>query len=158
VPGTGIHLNNVMGEADLHPAGFHATPPGLRIGSMMAPTLVVTEDGTVVGLGSGGSERIRSALTCVITGLLDRKLPLDVVLDAPRMHWDRELLQVEPGLPASTIDALRERLPVHVWDRRDLYFGGAHAVARMRDGQVWAAGDNRRGGVGRVISISDDLA
>jgi gamma-glutamyltranspeptidase / glutathione hydrolase len=153
VPGTGIQLNNVMGEADLHPAGFHATPPGQRIGSMMAPTLVVTEDGTTIGLGSGGSERIRSALTCVITGLLDRELPLDVVLDEPRMHWDRAMLHVEPGLPGAVIDALSAMLPVHVWDKRDLYFGGAHAVARTRDGQVAAAGDNRRGGVGMVVQL-----
>ena len=158
VPGTGIQLNNVMGEADLHPAGFHATPPGLRIGSMMAPTLVVTDDGTRVGLGSGGSERIRSALTCVITGLLDRRQPLGVVLDAPRMHWDREVLQVEPGHPAPAIEALRARWPVHVWDRRNLYFGGAHAVARTSDGQVQAAGDARRGGVGTVIELNGALA
>jgi gamma-glutamyltranspeptidase / glutathione hydrolase len=152
-PGTGIQLNNVMGEADLHPDGFHATPPGLRIGSMMAPTLVVTRDCTMIGLGSGGSERIRSALTCVITGLLDRDARLEDVLNAPRMHWDREVLQVEPGIPVTAVDALRTRLQVHVWDRRDLYFGGAHAVARTRDGQVSAAGDDRRGGVGMVIQL-----
>jgi gamma-glutamyltranspeptidase / glutathione hydrolase len=153
VPGTGIQLNNVMGEADLHPTGFHTTPPGQRIGSMMAPTLVVTEDGTKIGLGSGGSERIRSALTCVITGLLDRQLPLDVVLDEPRLHWDRTLLHVEPGLSGSVVDALRALWPVHVWDRRNLYFGGAHAVARTREGHVAAAGDNRRGGVGTVVKL-----
>jgi gamma-glutamyltranspeptidase/glutathione hydrolase len=67
------------------------------------------------------------------------------------MHWDRDVLQVEPGLPAPVVEALRHRLPVHVWDRRNLYFGGAHAVARTRDGQVTAAGDDRRGGVGMVI-------
>jgi gamma-glutamyltranspeptidase/glutathione hydrolase len=153
VPGTGIQLNNVMGEADLHPAGFHATPPGLRIGSMMAPTLVVTEDGTTVGLGSGGSERIRSALTCVITGLLDRGQPLDVAIDAPRMHWDRKIMQVEPGLPAPAVEALNGHLPIHVWNARDLFFGGAHAVARTRDGRVSAAGDPRRAGVGIVIDL-----
>jgi gamma-glutamyltranspeptidase / glutathione hydrolase len=153
VPGTGIQLNNVMGESDLHPAGFHATPPGLRIGSMMAPMVVTTEDGTTIGLGSGGSERIRSALTCVITGLFDRKLPLAVGLGAPRMHWDREILQVEPGLPDAAVEALRSRLPVHVWSRRDLYFGGAHAVIRTSDGRVSAAGDDRRGGVGVVVDL-----
>jgi gamma-glutamyltranspeptidase / glutathione hydrolase len=153
VPDAGIQLNNVMGEADLHPAGFHATAPGTRIGSMMAPTLMVTEDGTTVGLGSGGSERIRSALTCVITGLLDRRLPLAVALASPRMHWDREVLQVEPGLPAQVMEALRSKLPAHLWDRRDLYFGGAHAVTRAPDGRVTAAGDDRRGGIGIVLDV-----
>jgi gamma-glutamyltranspeptidase / glutathione hydrolase len=156
-PDTGIQLNNVMGEADLHPAGFHATSPGTRIGSMMAPTLMVTEDGTTVSLGSGGSERIRSALTCVITALLDRNMPLGVALASPRMHWDREVLQVEPGIPGQSIEALRSRLPVHVWDRRDLYFGGAHAVARTPSGQFTAAGDDRRAGIGVVLDVDGEL-
>ena len=150
-PGTGIQLNNVMGEADLHPHGFSVTPPGTRIGSMMAPTLVTAADGAVVGLGSGGSERIRSALTCAVTGLVDAGLDLDAAVRAPRAHWDRVVLQVEPGLPAATLAAWRERWPVQVWDHRDLYFGGVHAVLRRPDGAVAAAGDDRRGGVGVVL-------
>lgn len=153
VPGTGIQLNNVMGEADLHPEGFHVTPPGVRIGSMMAPTLARAPDGRVVGLGSGGSERIRSALTCVLTGLLDRGLDLDAALAAPRLHWDREVLQVEPGLPEAVLAPLHMQRRVHVWQAPDLYFGGVNAVARSGDGAVSAAGDRRRGGVGVVLEV-----
>jgi gamma-glutamyltranspeptidase/glutathione hydrolase len=46
VPGTGVHVNNIMGEEDLSPAGFHLAPPGTRMPSMMAPT-VVLRDGEV---------------------------------------------------------------------------------------------------------------
>jgi gamma-glutamyltranspeptidase/glutathione hydrolase len=150
-PGTGVQLNNVMGEADLHPDGFHVTAPGTRIGSMMAPTVVSTAEGAVIGLGSGGSERIRSALTCVLTGLLDRGLPVEAAVDAPRLHWDRELLHVEPGLPRSVLAELGRHRPVHVWDRPNLYFGGANAVARAADGTVSAAGDARRGGAAVLV-------
>jgi gamma-glutamyltranspeptidase/glutathione hydrolase len=150
-PGTGIQLNNVMGEADLHPEGFGATAAGVRIGSMMAPTVVCAADGSRVALGSGGSERIRSALTCTLAALLDGGRPLAEALAAPRLHWDRERLQVEPGLPADALATLRERLPVHQWPRRDLYFGGVHAVRRTVDGTVEAAGDARRAGVGLVV-------
>ncbi len=67
IPGTGILTNNVLGEDDLHPDGFHAAPPGLRVASMMAPTVVVGPDGaTEVVVGSGGSKRIRSAITQVL--------------------------------------------------------------------------------------------
>src|SRR5674476_1613412 len=85
-----------MGEADLHPDGFHSTPPGLRIGSMMAPTVATTAEGDLIALGSGGSERIRSALMSVLIGLLDRGLPLAAAVRGPRLHWDRATLQVEP--------------------------------------------------------------
>jgi gamma-glutamyltranspeptidase / glutathione hydrolase len=153
VPGTGVQLNNVMGEADLHPRGFHATPPGTRIGSMMAPTIVTTDGGGLLALGSGGSERIRSALTCVLTNLLDRGLTLDAAVLAPRLHWDRSRLQVEPGLPAEVIERLSSVWPVSVWPGRDLYFGGAHAALRSADGSMSAVGDDRRGGVGRVVEV-----
>lgn len=152
--GTGIQLNNVMGESDLHPEGFHVTPPGVRIGSMMAPMLVTTRDGTRLALGSGGSERIRSALTCALVALLDRRASLDGAVRAPRLHWDRTDLQVEPGLAQDVMAALASRWPVRAWQRRDLYFGGVQAVTRRPDGAVSAAGDDRRGGVGVVLPLS----
>nr|WP_231127431.1 gamma-glutamyltransferase [Motilibacter aurantiacus] len=153
VPGTGIQLNNVMGEADLHPDGFHVTPPGTRIGSMMAPSVVRRADGTAVGLGSGGSERIRSALTCVLSALLDRGLGLQDAVRAPRLHWDRAELQAEPGLPPAVEAALAGRWPVNTWPARDLYFGGVHAVSAGPDGTVAAVGDDRRGGAGVVVDL-----
>lgn len=151
VPGTGIQLNNVMGEEDLHPDGFTATPPGVRIGSMMAPTVVVLDDGGRLALGSGGSERIRSALTCVLSGVLDRGLPLEEAVLAPRLHWDRTALQAEPGLPPEVLAGLGERWPVRAWAGRDFYFGGVQAVARAVDGRVTAAADDRRGGAAVLL-------
>jgi len=47
VPGTGIHLNNIMGEEDLSPLGFFRDPPGRRMPSMMAPTVVLNDAGDV---------------------------------------------------------------------------------------------------------------
>jgi len=152
-PGTGIQLNNVMGESDLHPQGFSATPPGVRIGSMMAPTLLTTDDGTRTALGSGGSERIRSALLCSLTALVDRRATLAEAVDAPRLHWDRNVLQVEPGLPAEVLSALRSQRLVQEWQRRDLYFGGVHAVSHRADGTVDAAGDARRAGAVELVAL-----
>ena len=39
VPGSGIMMNNMLGEEDLNPRGFHAWPEGRRMSSMMAPTV-----------------------------------------------------------------------------------------------------------------------
>jgi gamma-glutamyltranspeptidase/glutathione hydrolase len=146
VPGTGVQLNNIMGEADLHPHGFHASPPGLRVGSMMAPSLVQLPDGRRVVLGSGGSERIRSALTLTM-GLLARGASLDEAIEHPRVHWDGSAVQLEPGWPDAVVDRLRRDRPVNVWPGRNLYFGGVHAVAERAGswpGDAW--GDPRRGG------------
>jgi gamma-glutamyltranspeptidase / glutathione hydrolase len=150
-PGTGIQLNNVMGEADLHPQGFSAATPGTRVGSMMTPTAVRAADGARLGVGSGGSERIRSALTCVLTAVLDRGADVGTAVRAPRLHWDRAALQVEPGLPADALAGLADRWPVAEWARRDFYFGGAQAVAVGPDGAVSAAADDRRGGAAVVL-------
>ena len=74
VPGTGIHLNNVMGEEDLNPLGFHLHPAGRRMPSMMAPTIVMRDGEVELVLGSAGSNRIRSALLQTIIGVVDHGL------------------------------------------------------------------------------------
>jgi gamma-glutamyltranspeptidase/glutathione hydrolase len=153
VPGTGVQLNNVMGEEDLHPEGFHATEPGTRIGSMMAPTLLDPPDGTLVALGSGGSERIRSALLRVIVALVDGGYPLQEAVNAPRIHHDGTNIHVEPGVRSHTLAALTELAPVKTWPANNLYFGGVHAVAARPDGTKDAAADPRRDGASAVVTL-----
>jgi gamma-glutamyltranspeptidase/glutathione hydrolase len=142
VPGTAVHLNNIMGEEDLHPGGFHAMPPGHRVGSMMAPTIVIREDGVAIALGSGGSERIRSALTQVIIHVVDDGMGLQEAIDRPRVHWDGSVLHVEPGFDPAELARVIEHRPVNEWSERNLYFGGTHAVSTSGE----AGGDPRRGG------------
>lgn len=142
IPGTGAMANNMMGEDDLHPGGFHLGPAGERVASMMAPSVVVAPDGaTELVVGSGGSKRIRTALLQVIGGVIDQRRPLVEAVEAPRLHWDGEHLHVEPGWSDAAIRALGERWPLRPWIQRDLYFGGVHAVTAHE-----AAGDPRRGG------------
>jgi gamma-glutamyltranspeptidase/glutathione hydrolase len=149
VPGTGIMLNNMLGEDDLHPEGFHAGPPGERVSSMMSPSILLGEEGVSLVIGSGGSKRIRSTIMQVMSHVVDFGVPLQDAVNAPRVHWDGELLHVEPGLPDETLRVLREQWPVHAWTQRDVYFGGVQAVVPGRAG----AGDPRRGGaVERVPS------
>ncbi len=149
VPGTGIMLNNMMGEDDLHPAGFHASPPGLRVASMMSPSLLL-EDATVrLVLGSGGSKRIRTAILQVLAGVLFGGLDPQRAVDAPRMHWDGEVLQVEPGFPEPVLATLQNNFPVNLWPRRDIYFGGVHAASPSGTGGA----DPRRGGAVQRVTV-----
>ncbi len=146
-PGTGIMLNNMMGEDDLHPDGFHSAPPGQRVGSMMSPSALLHNDEVQLVFGSGGSKRIRPALVQVLTQLIDFKRDLQSAVHAPRLHWDGEVMQVEPGLNKESLDALKERVPVNVWEGQNVYFGGVHSVIPGKFG----VGDPRRGGSTLVV-------
>ncbi len=139
---TGVLANNIMGESDLHPAGFHRSPPGQRVGSMMAPSVLLRDGAPDVALGSGGSERIRSALTQALAHLIDDRADLTTAVDAPRIHVVDDVVQVEPGFGAAAVDHLAADRAVNVWSVTDLYFGGVHAVATDGD----HAADRRRGG------------
>jgi gamma-glutamyltranspeptidase/glutathione hydrolase len=147
VPGTGIMLNNMLGEDDLHPDGFHASPPGERVASMMAPTLVLSGGEVALIVGSGGSKRIRTALVQVITAVVDHGLDVAAAVEAPRLHWDGDCLQVEPGFDETVLTGLEARWPLNRWPECNLYFGGVHAA----DPRGQAAGDPRRGGHGVVL-------
>ena len=151
LPGTGVMANNMMGEDDLHPGGFHVTAPGERVASMMAPSLVVDADGVVrLAVGSGGSKRIRTALAQVVAAVVDQQRPLVDAVDAPRIHWDGAQLHVEPGWTEAVVDELAARWPLTQWPQRDLYFGGVQAVI---PGQQ-AAADPRRGGAAQVLVLA----
>ena len=141
-PGTGIMLNNMMGEDDLHPEGFHVSPPGLRVASMMAPSLLLKGDRLELVLGSGGSKRIRTALLQVISNTVDFGMNPLAAVEAPRLHWDGERLHVEPGFDSRALAVLAPRWPLNCWPVQDVYFGGVHVAAPDGD----SAGDPRRGG------------
>ncbi len=145
IPGTGIMLNNMMGEDDLHPEGFHSSPPGIRVSSMMSPSLVTGPDGVDLVLGSGGSKRIRTAIMQVMVNYIDFGMDIEEAVHAPRIHWDSAVFQVEPGYQGKAIETIEKAGPVNVWDDIDVYFGGVHAL-EPRGG---CAGDPRRGGVCR---------
>jgi gamma-glutamyltranspeptidase/glutathione hydrolase len=150
VPGTGIMLNNMMGEDDLHPDGFHSAPPGLRVGSMMSPTVVLGADGkhAEYALGSGGSKRIRTVIFQVLRNILDYRMGLRDAVDAPRLHWDGTHVQIEPGASRASVDALGRKYPTNEWEVRDLYFGGVHAVSVHGE----MAADSRRWGSAMLVT------
>src|SRR5215217_5116710 len=105
VPGTGLHLNNMMGEEDLSPLGFFRHPPGRRLPSMMAPTAVARDGAVELALGSAGSNRIRSAILQVILGVIDRGRSLVGAVEAPRVHWEDGVIYAEPGAEAGALEA-----------------------------------------------------
>ena len=148
IPGTGVMTNNMLGEADLHPHGFHNWTPDRRIVSMMAPSVVLWDDGRMVGTGSGGSNRIRTAILQVLCNLLEFGMDVKQAVYAPRVHFEDDILNVEGGFASETVATLSHRYPNHkFWPDRHLFFGGAHTVMRdAASGRVQGTGDPRRGG------------
>lgn len=146
-PDTGVMLNNMMGEDDLHPHGFHSSPPGQRVGSMMSPSLLVKDGDVCLVIGSGGSKRIRTAVSQVLTQVVDFGRTIQEAVTAPRLYWDGEKVQLEPGFSTDAVNRLRQRVEVNEWKACGVYFGGVHAVIPGKEG----AGDPRRGGAVIVV-------
>jgi gamma-glutamyltranspeptidase/glutathione hydrolase len=149
-PETGVMLNNMMGEDDLHPGGFHSSPSGQRVYSMMSPSLYLEDDRVRLVLGSGGSKRIRIAVSQVLSQVVDFGRPLQEAVDAPRLYLDEGLLQLEPGFSEGAVEVLEKVISVNRWKQKDVYFGGVHAVVPGVEG----AGDPRRGGAVAIITHS----
>ena len=143
VPGTGIALNNMLGERDL--AGVQR--PGSRLTSMMAPSISFEEGRTRLVVGSAGSARLRGAILQVVVNVLARGMSVRDAVDAPRLHLDDGVVHAEGGADVRGLAA--EALTQ--WKARNLYFGGANAVEVLADGALAAAGDPRRGGAAVVV-------
>lgn len=151
VPDTGIMLNNMLGEEDLNPQGFHQWTENQRMSSMMAPAMIRQPDGTLIASGSGGSNRIRSALLQVFINLIDFGMDIDAAVHSPRIHLEGEKLSIEGGFKVNEIEQLISHYPEHeIWSELNLFFGGVHTVKNGPKG-FSGVGDPRRGGVGRVV-------
>ena len=149
VPGTGIHLNNMLGEQDLNPLGFHRHPPGRRMPSMMAPTAVLRDGVPQLVLGSAGSNRIRSAILQTILRVVDEGLRAGDAVEAPRVHFEDGVVYAEPGIDTSPLE--RSGRAIARFRERNLFFGGVQAVERDPGGAFWGGGDPRRGGVAITV-------
>ena len=149
VPGTGVHLNNMLGEQDLNPLGFHQHPAGRRLPSMMAPTVVLRDSEPELVLGSAGSNRIRSAILQTIVHVIDERLPVREAVEAPRIHFEDGVVYAEPGVDTTPLENADRALSR--FRDRNLFFGGVQAVARDPEGTLGGGGDPRRGGAAIVV-------
>ncbi len=148
LPGSGVLLNNFLGEEDLQGPPDLIPEVGSRIRTMMTPTLVRLDGGALVALGSGGANRIRSALLQGIVHLVDGGATLDQAVTRPRIHFEGGVCRIELlGTAPEAVDFLERHLgPLTRYDELHMYFGGLHAVALGADGGFGGAGDPRRGG------------
>jgi gamma-glutamyltranspeptidase / glutathione hydrolase len=142
--GLEVHLNSMLGEADLLVGDL---VPGERMESMMAPTVVVDGDGLVLVGGAAGGTRLRSALVQVLAGLLDEGLDPVAAVERPRLHRAGSVVHLEPGFEQEVVDALAsEGYDVRRWAAAHHHLGGVSLVARRGP-----AADPRRSGSARTL-------
>jgi gamma-glutamyltranspeptidase / glutathione hydrolase len=148
VPGTGIHMNNMIGEFDI----ARQPPAGKRLSSGMSPSLVLRSGTPHVVVGSAGSLRLRGAVLQIVVNVVGHGLAVEDAIDRPRVHLDEEdVLHCEGGHDPAELDRLEQMgWNVARWRSRNLFFGGVAAVT-LEDGVLAAAGDPRRGGAGVVV-------
>lgn len=147
-PGTGIWLNNCLGERELNRRGFHVLEPGTRLPSNMAPTVARRSDGAVLSIGSPGADRIPTAILQVLLNYLRLGMSLEEAIEHPRVHAEPlpggTRLACEPGLPVGEVD-----LPVREFDGPSMFFGGVEVAVLLPESGLEAGADSRRtGGTG----------
>ena len=148
VPGCGFMVNNMLGEEDLSPAGLHQWEEDVRMASMMAPTIASNGTRSVTALGSGGSNRIRSAVFQVLCRLFREGMAVEDAVSASRVHVEHGHLDFEDTGGEESKAQLQSAFPDHqLWTEPNLFFGGAHLVHLDSKAGIEAAGDPRRGGV-----------
>jgi gamma-glutamyltranspeptidase/glutathione hydrolase len=149
----GFMLNNMLGEEDLLSGSLGGWREGVRLSSMMAPTIILESDGTVTALGTGGSNRIRTAILQVAVSLLARGMSLEEAVAAPRLHVERcGTTSFEPGFPEAAEAAFRALGDkARAWPERNLFFGGVHAARWHETRGAEGAGDPRRQGVSQIV-------
>ena len=149
--GTGIWLNNCLGELELIPEALAGPPPGARLPSNMAPSIARNEQGSTLVIGSPGADRITTALLQVLDQHLLRDRPLAAAIGAPRVHLEYE--GDSPRLAHEPIGELPANAPPpRAFGEHSMYFGGVAAARADRTGQVHAAADPRRAGGTRVVT------
>ena len=145
IPGTGLWLNNHLGEIELNRHGIHALAPGTRLASNMAPTAGRSRDGASLAVGSPGAGRIATALLQVIVNYIKKGMEPDAAIAAPRLHVedsaDGLVVAYEPGLPLDLPDVTGNR-----FGDLDMFFGGVALATAIPSGDLAAAADSRREG------------
>ena len=150
--GTGIWLNNCLGELELIPEALAGPAPGARLPSNMAPTIARNHRGSTLVIGSPGADRITTALLQVLDRHLLRGMPLAESIGAPRIHLEYD--GGSPRLAHEPIGELPSNAPApRAFGPHSMYFGGVAAAKADRAGKVQAAADPRRAGGTRVVTV-----
>jgi gamma-glutamyltranspeptidase/glutathione hydrolase len=143
--GTGLLMNNSVGEIELLPGGLDALVPGERMMSNMAPT-TVRSGNDVIAIGSPGADRISSALVITLIRFLLGGDTLEAAVEHPRLHPER----IQPVAVAAEAGIDLSGPEVRWYDEPHMFFGGVNSAGKV-DGRLVAWADSRRVGATVVV-------
>jgi gamma-glutamyltranspeptidase/glutathione hydrolase len=150
VPGTGIMMGDDMDDFDLRPGLVNSIQPGKRPLSSMSPTLVLDPQGRAfMAVGSPGATRIIPTVAQVISNVIDRGMPIQQAINAPRLFQRQSgSLSMEGRYSINAyngVKALGHEVTVGL--DYDPSFGGVHAVLYDHAAKILYGGaDPRRDG------------
>ena len=117
----------------------------MRLPTMIAPSIIMQDKRPFILLGSGGSNRIRSAIVQVILNCIVKGKALEEAILSPRIHLEGNQLYFEPDINISS-NGVPDHISLHPFEEKNLFFGGVNAVT-LTEG----ASDLRRGGTFEII-------
>ncbi|MBT8083936.1 MAG: gamma-glutamyltransferase [Woeseia sp.] len=142
--GTGLWLNNCLGEIELNPRGLEAAPAGRRLPSNMTPGAARNGE-RVLAFGSPGADRITTAIHQFLVNFLQYDMSIEQAISAPRLHVelrdDGDRVAAEPGIATGKL-----QMPLHQFPELSMYFGGVGAALHEPAGGFQIATDPRRAG------------
>ena len=146
IPGTQVMMNNMLGEKDLNPRGLADWIPDKRLSSFMAPSIAMRNNGDQIVIGSGGSNRIHTAIQQVLLNLIDHRMSVEEAVQAPRLHYHEGAAYAEDIFAdEALIEPLKEFQNFTRFPERNVFFGGAHTI-RSTQQSLEGCGDERRSG------------
>lgn len=153
----GFVYNNYLWTCprSLHPNQLKA---GCMPRSNAAPTIILEErkgrSTPAMALGAAGSRRITSALLQTISRVIDRGLPIDQAISAPRVHGllSGRVWIEDPLATPELMTRLQQRFAsVRVKPALSFAMGCVQGLQWFADGTIMAAADPRRDGTGEVL-------
>ncbi len=142
--GTGLWLNNCLGELELNRRGLSATPAGARLPSNMTP-VIARRNAAVLAVGSPGADRITTALHQFFVNFVQHGRELDAAVAHPRLHLEMPAsgtrIAVEPGMRPADCP-----WPITQYPQISMYFGGVGAALFDPQEGFSVAADPRREG------------
>lgn len=149
VKGTGILLNNHIGDFENIEGFPNSIEPNKKPVSSIAPTLVLKEGKPFLSLGTPGGSRIIGALAQIIINIIDFDMSIDDAIEAPRVHTSNDILHLEGRIAKSIVSDL-EKIghTVKLHTDYDNYFGGAQGILiDYKNNELRGGADSRRDGV-----------
>lgn len=145
-PETGVLFHNRGACFSLEPAHPNELAPGKRPMHTIIPALATRDGRAEMAFGVMGGHYQPVGQTQVLTDIVDYGRDPQQALDAPRSFAYGGVLQVEPGVPAATVEGLRRRGHEVVPSGKPLG-GGQMIVIDHQRGVLCGGSDPRKDGL-----------